>query len=1354
MKQTPAPANRIGALLGMIVLLAGASVPAQTWTSVDGGGSTGINNSTATWSRYASTAVFNGALYAAWQEQTPTAGQVHIKKYASGIWSPAGNTVGQSKLNASNTDAGAPKIITYNGALYATWEENDEYGGVRTIHAKKYDGTNWTFVQNYSAGDGRVNINHLPAAYANNGALVVFNNELYAAWSEQANGHPEYQIRVSKFNGSLWTSVDGNGFYGLNYNTGADVYGTSMSFAVYNNHLYLSWKEQNSSKNSTLVRVRRYDGGSTWTFVDGNTANGMNYDPAKQARTPLLCSYNNMLYALWSELYLNPLYGDIELLRVKRYDGTNWTFADGGGITGWNKDIYLNVGATNPTALVYDNVMYVAWYEVDTVNYVDQIRTVKYNGTAKTFIDGGGLTGINFNTARNAENPVLTDYNGELYALWHEGKTNGLTDDQIRAKKYPVPGVITSVTVPANGTYKAGDYLNFTVNFNKAVTVSGGTPYLPVTLNTGGTVSAAYVSGSGTSSLLFRYTIAANTADNDGISVGSSIGLPGGCAMRDANSIDADLTLNDVGVTTGILVDAVAPSVSSINRQSPTNATTNATGLVFRVTFSKNVGGVDASDFSLTATGTAAGTVASVSAGSGTTIDVAVNGVSGDGTLRLDLKNSGTGISDAAGNPIGGGFTSGETYTLDHTAPSAVSINRQNPAAATTSASSVTYRVAFGENVDNVATGAFTLTETGTATGTVMSVSSGTGSTIDVTVGSIDGYGTLRLDLKSSETGITDDAGNGIAGGFTAGQTYTIAQPPAVTTEAATAIGAATATGNGTLTNLGLPNPTSHGVCWSTNANPTTADNAADKGTASATGAFTAAITGLSPNTTYHVRAYATNLYGTVYGADVSFATQARQFTLTANATNGTVGKNPDSPAYDSSTVVQLTAVPAAGYSFTNWSGDLTGSANPANATINGNKTITANFTLNAYALTVTSANGTVTRDPDQASYSHGSTVQLTATPAEGYHFSSWSGDLTGTANPASMTMDGNKSITANFAINAYSLSINAANGTVTKDPDQALYNHGSTVQLTATPAAGHHFYNWSGDLSGTSNPASMAMDGNKTVTANFALNAYTLTVASGAGGAITAPPSSPVTVNYGAATPITATPAAGYTFARWMRSNTAASITDSTSVSTTVTLTDSATVTALFSLNAASAPALVAPANAMKTTVDSVFFVWDKAAPAIDGYALTVSTDSEMTAIVVSDTLPADTSAMVRHLAQGHTYWWRVRAHNAAGWGDAGAKRSFTIDIPTAVLPTKYSMHMTGLARSSSSIRYALPKATAVSIRLFNVQGRIARTIYTGYQAAGYYQIPFDIALLSRGCYLLEFRAGEYAAKTRVIKQ
>jgi len=104
-----------------------------------------------------------------------------------------------------------------------------------------------------------------------------------------------------------------------------------------------------------------------------------------------------------------------------------------------------------------------------------------------------------------------------------------------------------------------------------------------------------------------------------------------------------------------------SPFALSITRASADP--TSAASVDFTVTFSETVTGVDTGDFSVTATGVSGATVSGVS-GSGATRTVTVNTGSGNGTIRLDLKASGTGITDGGGNPISGGFTSGETYTV------------------------------------------------------------------------------------------------------------------------------------------------------------------------------------------------------------------------------------------------------------------------------------------------------------------------------------------------------------------------------------------------------------------------------------------------------------------------------------------------------------------------------------------------------------------------------------------------------------------------------------------------------------------------------------------------------------------
>lgn len=115
--------------------------------------------------------------------------------------------------------------------------------------------------------------------------------------------------------------------------------------------------------------------------------------------------------------------------------------------------------------------------------------------------------------------------------------------------------------------------------------------------------------------------------------------------------------------------DVIPPSVTSITPTStgPSLATTET----FTVTFSESVTGVSVGDFALTTSGGVSATVDSVT-GFGATYTVSVGGISGVGTLRLDLKASGTGIQDEASNPIVGGYTSGGVLTVVAPAPVAV----------------------------------------------------------------------------------------------------------------------------------------------------------------------------------------------------------------------------------------------------------------------------------------------------------------------------------------------------------------------------------------------------------------------------------------------------------------------------------------------------------------------------------------------------------------------------------------------------------------------------------------------------------------------------------------------------------
>jgi hypothetical protein len=203
------------------------------------------------------------------------------------------------------------------------------------------------------------------------------------------------------------------------------------------------------------------------------------------------------------------------------------------------------------------------------------------------------------------------------------------------------------------------------------------------------------------------------------------------------------------------------------------------------------------------------------------------------------------------------------------------------------------------------------------------------------------------------------------------------------------------------------------------------------------------------------------------------------------------------------------------------------------------------------YTLTINqSTNGTVSA-PKTTGFSLTSpeSVLVTATPATGYRLASWGGALSGTTSPASLLMDGNKTVTATFELipPPFTLTINnqSSDGTISAPKTTGFpgYYPYESVLVTATPTTGHRFVSWGGALSGTTSPATLLMDGNKTVTATFEdipANTYTLTVLAGTGGTAANITSTQGPYAAGTSVTIQATPntSAGYSFSNWDCSN------------------------------------------------------------------------------------------------------------------------------------------------------------------------------------------------------------------------
>ncbi|WP_256582374.1 Ig-like domain-containing protein [Pseudomonas sp. DrBHI1] len=243
----------------------------------------------------------------------------------------------------------------------------------------------------------------------------------------------------------------------------------------------------------------------------------------------------------------------------------------------------------------------------------------------------------------------------------------GSTDSNNYAIDTRAPSV-TSVGGPAGVSYNAGDALVFVVNVSEAVQVAGS-PRLALDIG-GHTVFADLVAGAGTTTLVFQYTIQPGDNDSDGVTV---TGLTAnGATLTDAAGNAMNLTLNGVSDTHQVLVDTQAPTAVGIVTLDPSPS--NAQSVRFTVTFSEQVSGVDLADFTLVGSGSASGTLSGLQALGGGVYVITVSGVSGTGTLGLNLNGSATGITDVAGNALVGGLT-GAVYSIDRDAPTVGSVS-------------------------------------------------------------------------------------------------------------------------------------------------------------------------------------------------------------------------------------------------------------------------------------------------------------------------------------------------------------------------------------------------------------------------------------------------------------------------------------------------------------------------------------------------------------------------------------------------------------------------------------------------------------------------------------------------------
>ncbi len=439
----------------------------------------------------------------------------------------------------------------------------------------------------------------------------------------------------------------------------------------------------------------------------------------------------------------------------------------------------INVsGATGTNGFKIGDTVTATWN--NTVSGDNNTDTINAGGVTFNFSQFGGssaVTATNVGGIWTATDAIMaggidtSNAHVAVTATDHAGNATTAAGSAVAvddiAPSVTAPNIIVSGATGTNGAFKIGDTV--TASWNDTVSGDNNTD----TINAGG-VTVNFSQFGGGSAVV--------ATDSGGVWTATYTIATGSIDTGNAHAAVAVTDhVGNTATTSGgaVTVDDITPTVSAIDTvgSSPNNASSES----YTVTFSESVTGVDSSDFTAMTTGSVADTGIMVTPVSGSVYTVTVDGVTGDGTLGLNLNSSGTAIADAAGNAISGGFT-GQTYTIEHTPPTVTSITALD--ASTNNASGDQFTVTFSEAVAGVAASDFALTTTNApggaplTTGGVTSITTTDNINYTVTVGSVAGDGTLRLDLNASSTGVTDAAGNGDVAAFTSGQVYTIDHTP------------------------------------------------------------------------------------------------------------------------------------------------------------------------------------------------------------------------------------------------------------------------------------------------------------------------------------------------------------------------------------------------------------------------------------------------------------------------------------------------------------------------------------------------------------------------------------------------
>jgi predicted small lipoprotein YifL len=642
-----------------------------------------------------------------------------------------------------------------------------------------------------------------------------------------------------------------------------------------------------------------------------------------------------------------------------------------------------------------------------------------------------------------------------------------------------------SVGAPTSYTF-----VNVTANHTISVAFLQGQHIITATAGAGGTINSGGIIVSSGTSQQFLVNDGGNRAftitPNSGYSI-TSVLVDGVATALNPYTFTNVTTDHSISATFSINSYALTVNTAGTGSGTVTGAGTYTYGTTATVTAAAS-GGSTFTGWSGACSGTVSPTTVLVDAAKTCTANFMLNP-----TLTVSTAGTGSGTVTGAGTyayntiaPVSAAASSGSTFTgwsgdcSGTTSPTTVLMNAAKTCTATFTLNS------YALTVNTAGTGSGTVTGSGSyaygATATVTAAAS-TGSTFTGWSGSCSG--------TVSPTTVLMDAAKTCTATFTLNNGYTVNTA---------------GTGSGTVTGAGT-------YTYGTTATVT----AAASGGSTFTGWSGACSGAVSPTTVLMDANKTCTAIFTLNG-----------YTLTVNTAGTGSGTVTGAGPYAYNTTATVTAAASSGSTFTGWSGDCSGTVSPTTVQMNANKTCTATFALNSYALTVNTAgtgSGTVT---GAGTYAYNTIAPVSAAASSGSTFTGWSGDCSGNTSPTTVLMNAAKTCTATFMLNP-TLTVSKAgvgSGTVT---GSGTYAYGATATVTAAASTGSTFTGWSGSCSGTASPTTVLMDANKTCTATFAANTYTISVSAGTGGTITP---GTVSVNYNASQLFTITPDSGSSIA------------------------------------------------------------------------------------------------------------------------------------------------------------------------------------------------------------------------------